>query len=286
MESARKQRGHRSISHHFLGTSGVLAAVFAIISSMSGLSSANPDIDAAIKNAVNLRGWPDSSVSYGNDQNRCTECHQFDELFSHPVDIYPPESMDIPAELPLTNGKVTCMTCHAGSAGDHSTEEISEIGVALASSESPQCAQCHDPGGYSVGEMHSNAISLAHLPHATQSGSSQRSTQSNLPEWLDSESSSCMSCHDGAMASGSGSVSGMNSMFAEMGSEHPIGAYELTNAYDSDGDLTPLNMLDDRVRLFNNQVGCGSCHSLYSNEAKLLVMSNEGSQLCLSCHEY
>lgn len=98
-----------------------------------------------------------------------------------------------------------------------------------------------------------------------------------------------MTCHDGAMASGSGTDSRVSlgaNMFDTSSSEHPIGRYQLSNPSDADGALKPASMLDDRIRLFNNHVGCNSCHSLYSAQRDLLVMSNESSRLCLGCHEY
>jgi len=49
--------------------------------------------------------------------------------------------------------------------------------------------------------------------------------------------------------------------------------------------LKPAEMLDERIRLFDSRVGCGTCHSLYSKRAALLVMSNSRSNLCLSCHD-
>ena len=42
---------------------------------------------------------------------------------------------------------------------------------------------------------------------------------------------------------------------------------------------------NDRIRLFDGKVGCGSCHSLYSQEKAHLVQSNYGSALCFECHD-
>ena len=48
--------------------------------------------------------------------------------------------------------------------------------------------------------------------------------------------------------------------------------------------LVDAARLDGRIRLFDQAVGCGSCHSVYSMQPKLLVTSNLRSRLCLSCH--
>ncbi len=108
---------------------------------------------------------------------------------------------------------------------------------------------------------------------------------------LDLESTNCLSCHDGSVARDIGHTSepdGRGGLIRTMASvEHPIGIpYRLTDPQDADGELRPASMLDHRIRLFDNQVGCGSCHSLYSTRPSRLVMSNDRSRLCLSCHMY
>ena len=49
-------------------------------------------------------------------------------------------------------------------------------------------------------------------------------------------------------------------------------------------DLKPMATVDRRLRFFNGKVGCGSCHDPYSTIHKKLVMSDENSKLCFSCH--
>ena len=49
--------------------------------------------------------------------------------------------------------------------------------------------------------------------------------------------------------------------------------------------LKPTSRLDRRVRLFGSHMGCGSCHSTYSRNSRLLVIPNTGSRLCLTCHQ-
>lgn len=67
---------------------------------------------------------------------------------------------------------------------------------------------------------------------------------------------------------------------------HPVDIpYRLTNHF-ADGPLTPRFSLDTRVRLFDSNITCASCHSPYATQPALLVMSNQGSRLCLSCHQY
>lgn len=213
----------------------------------------------------------------------CVECHVLDSQLSHPVDIVPPGSMTVPASLPLVNGKVTCVTCHSVSAGEHTTGQGAASDFLRAiDAGSGLCSQCHDSTGISAQDMHAVATRRAHLPQAK----SASSRLSDSPDWA---SANCLSCHDGAMASDVSAVSGIAGagLFNMRSTGHPVGvSYQLSDPRGADGTLKSPAMMDDRIRLFNNRVECGSCHSLYSAETKLLVISNDRSELCLSCHEY
>ncbi|MBL4809688.1 MAG: hypothetical protein JKY43_06480 [Phycisphaerales bacterium] len=227
----------------------------------------------------------------GRGSSPCLDCHTFDPLFSHPVEVVPPPSMAVPAGLPLINGMVTCVTCHSNADGSHLSTTPGQGGdehLSYTITGAGLCIQCHDSNNYTAQDMHARSTQFAHLPHSTGGQGRRTASSGAIPDWLDSESDSCMTCHDGAMASGSGTFSGLSgsSVYNLSDSEHPLGAYRLSNPSDADGPLKPISMLDHRIRLFDNQVGCGSCHSVYSGQSDLLVMSNEGSQLCLGCHEY
>ncbi len=223
-------------------------------------------------------------------ESRCTDCHTYDPLFSHPVEITPPGSMHIPANFPLINGQMTCVTCHVGSSETHANgRQGFDAGLGLAATGFGLCIACHDTGTYTFEDLHAVSIGKAHLGQSRIGRNTTQGFALQALDILDTETDTCLTCHDGAMASGSGRLSGVvpgGSLFDIGVSEHPIGPYRYSDHLDPDGDLTPIAMLDDRVRLFDNQVGCGSCHSVYSDEPKLLVMSNQGSQLCLSCHQY
>ncbi|HEX2837633.1 MAG TPA: cytochrome c3 family protein [Phycisphaerales bacterium] len=69
------------------------------------------------------------------------------------------------------------------------------------------------------------------------------------------------------------------------GQDHPIGVVADEPSQErEDWGLRPARLIDRRVRLFGRAVGCGSCHSVYSKRANLLVMNNQNSALCMSCH--
>ena len=96
------------------------------------------------------------------------------------------------------------------------------------------------------------------------------------------ESTACLSCHDGSLASGviHGARQGLP---LDLRAGHPVGlAYRVGRG----GSLRPPASVDHRIRLPDGRVGCGSCHSPYSGERFMLVVPNDGSRLCLACHDF
>ena len=70
---------------------------------------------------------------------------------------------------------------------------------------------------------------------------------------------------------------------------HPIGMdyreAALARQLDrSASELRDVSLLDDRIRLFEGMVGCGSCHNPYSDNPYFLVIDGAGGRLCNSCH--
>lgn len=204
--------------------------------------------------------------------SKCTECHQFEPSLTHPVNVY--ASMAPSASLPLQSGLITCLTCH-----DADTEHgsgLRKVGIRGGNSAA-LCVQCHTAD---AGSQTSHAL-LSARAHIKSDNSTQMSVQAGL----DFESQNCMSCHDGAVAGGA--VSHTMQLTDFQGSaEHPIGVPLQATDRTKNGDfrIASATMLDRRIRLSGGNLSCTSCHSLYSKEPAKLVMSNEGSKLCLSCH--
>ena len=104
---------------------------------------------------------------------------------------------------------------------------------------------------------------------------------------LDAESTRCIGCHEPYTDGG----------FHSKESSHPVGLNYVKVAA-SNPSLKEAALLDPAIRLAGGYLGCESCHSPYSeadHEAMaalgeelepfpMLVMKNDGSRLCISCH--
>lgn len=207
----------------------------------------------------------------------CASCHQMDPAFSHAMGIPPPPGMGL--GLPLENGKIGCTTCHDVENGSPSAGpgramlRGSANGVGL-------CLKCHQGSESEASGAHALGLPWAHLPTSRNHKSKTR------PGNLDLESQACIECHDGTIAGDAGTHARAAGPFMP-GRDHPIGMHYRSRPGDRFSeaiDVVPAGALDRRIRLFDRTVGCGSCHNVYSRQKKLLVMSNQGSQLCLKCH--
>ncbi len=205
----------------------------------------------------------------------CRSCHEVTQpLFNHPVDVRP--SMAIPNAMPLERGRLACTTCHEADVNAHARSRQAHDGM-LRDGGTPGtafCASCH--GGESTG--HTTGIGKAHLQWQDRSasgsaGSDMFGSPLGTATSLHSETNTCLSCHDGGMAH-------------DIGNSHPVGVeYRPNFSDDRTRDMVDVAHLDSRIRLFNGQLGCGSCHSPYADTDMLLVMTNQRGELCKSCHD-
>ena len=104
---------------------------------------------------------------------------------------------------------------------------------------------------------------------------------------IDSFSYDCILCHDGINAKyhdinyRSGKRSGIT--LKTVLDSHPIGMSYGAMAYDN-AKLRHQTTLNEELVLVDGRVGCLSCHNMLNPEKYHLAMSNESSELCLSCH--
>lgn len=112
----------------------------------------------------------------------------------------------------------------------------------------------------------------------------------------------CLSCHDGTIALGNvfsrdtpiqmigapGTLpQGPSNLGTDLSDDHPISfKYDAALAA-RDQRLRDPSLLPSSIRLdAGGELQCTSCHDAHSNAyGKFLVMPNEASQLCVSCHQ-
>lgn len=86
----------------------------------------------------------------------------------------------------------------------------------------------------------------------------------------------------GSAADGSNATQG-----DDLTNDHPVGFSYTAAQGQSAGRLNAIGTLDPAIRFFgaSNNLECSSCHNPHSAFWKpFLVMNNDGSALCLSCH--
>lgn len=215
----------------------------------------------------------------------CVGCHNdlFKDGYMHPVDISP-RRIRIPVDLPLSDdGLLTCNTCHNIHAV--ATTPFGTSSYLLRRHEQGRafCTICHEDLVDNATAQHNTALSEAHFQ--------SKYIVTSMSQEIDAMSKNCISCHDGTF----GSLITVNVgswehekqfMGPEIGSSHPIGI-DYEEARMKQGrktDLRPISMVDPRLLFFDGKVGCGTCHNPYSKKHKQLVLSNQDSNLCLSCH--
>jgi len=96
-------------------------------------------------------------------------------------------------------------------------------------------------------------------------------TVNNYPTTLRPSSRHCEGCHDGVIASAAGRL-------------HSVEIDYRLAQLRSRGKLRDVSQLDPAIQLDDGRVSCLSCHSYTSQLKAKLVTSNEGSRLCVACH--
>lgn len=114
-------------------------------------------------------------------------------------------------------------------------------------------------------------------------------------------SKACLSCHDGTVALdsfggklGTTYLTGPTLLGTDLSNDHPVSFLYDSALATSNGRLydpaTATSGIRTTIRadlLFNDRMECASCHDPHNNanQPGLLVKSNAGSALCLTCHK-
>lgn len=99
----------------------------------------------------------DVGYDFAVDGAFCLDCHNDYRLNHHPVDFVPPEKALIIAEyggLPLFNGRIQCLTCHAGHPGPDRSETPKLLRGGVFQDVRTLCFRCHYQEGYGSINIH------------------------------------------------------------------------------------------------------------------------------------
>ncbi|WP_456421339.1 cytochrome c3 family protein [Lutibacter sp.] len=181
----------------------------------------------------------------------------------------------------------------AGSDHDFSNENWNNTGEI--------CVVCHTPHNAVTGltaPLWNHEVTTTTFTLYTNTVSPSFDATASQP---DGTSKLCLSCHDGTVAmdnfggqtGGTDFMSGSDKLGTDLSNDHPISfTYDAALAT-TDGGLFDPTTTNSGIGstitadlLLANKLQCSSCHDVHngSGVAKLLVKSNAGSALCLTCH--
>lgn len=193
----------------------------------------------------------------------CAKCHErIDDAFSHPVEMFPYKNTVIPADMPLSERKLTCLTCHY--VHPLEGERISTF-IRREVTGRAFCTLCHQNDSREhvlMGKAH------LHPDKAKISGT------------VDEITSLCIECHEMGRYFDFGEA--MYACRSKL--NHPVGVAYQTASDQRKGAFCPVVNLSKEINLFGGKIGCGTCHNIYSPIRNLLVMTNQKSSLCRQCH--
>ncbi len=194
----------------------------------------------------------------------CSGCHMnVNMAFNHPTERYPYASTVVPDDMPLMDGKLTCLTCHYV----HPRKGIVNDTFARRSiADSFYCITCHNND-----KREHTAAGKAHFNLNT----------SLMNMSIDMMSKLCIECHNRKISE-SKTYFGLGRCDSKV--NHPVGISYTINNSRKTGEFRPETALHNNVNLYNGKMGCGTCHNIYSQFRYLLVIDNDKSRLCLECH--
>jgi predicted CXXCH cytochrome family protein len=190
--------------------------------------------------------------------------------------------------MPLdSRARITCLTCHEAPESSDSPDHA-DLGL-KRSLQRPSgiefCAKCHTKMGGTLLEVsHWRSSARAHLGSINPQSERFQTFEQRIGG-IDAESRACLSCHDNISVTIPlpNETARQKQERRKTMSDHPIGMDYQYAALRKNRRYNSL-LTDQQIRLFDGRLGCGSCHSPYSQLKDNLVMPNIRGALCRRCH--
>jgi predicted CXXCH cytochrome family protein len=254
------------VKHKFFITLFFLAGISAIVFAISGKPHDFLENECGYCH-IDVKTLPKSintDITAG-----CEICHsEYSKTQSHPTDIYP--RLSTPDDMPLTEGKLTCITCHYVHIDNNVQRNKKHYFLRRQIRGIVFCGACH--------KIDDNKHIVFESVHKKGYQEKDRSTR------IDRMSLECIECHDNYAANMDGFLGAGNWNHMRNEYNHPIGTSYKIASTRRPKDFRPASMLNKEIKLHEGKIGCGTCHNMYSKEKNMLIMSNRGSKLCLECH--
>ncbi|MBK7104911.1 MAG: cytochrome c3 family protein [Ignavibacteriae bacterium] len=161
------------------------------------------------------------------------------------------------------------------------------------------CLPCHAPHNNKAGMTPLWNHELSATPYTIYTNTNSMDATVGQP---DGSSKLCLSCHDGTIAvdnygghtSTETPLGGSDNLGNNLSNDHPISFVYDANLATNDGDLFSPTSTSSGLggtihadMLENSKMQCSSCHDVHNGSgiSKLLLKGNDGSALCLTCHD-
>lgn len=213
-------------------------------------------------------------------------CHNYDRDLNHPVGV--PAGTTSSSDMPLDkNGRITCLTCHLQPKPDNMEPVENAINERMlhTSKDGDSCQACHSSPIGGATQVHWQFSQKAHLGNINDQPDNS-SDGFSFNSDIDAESETCVGCHDEVTVTVPGlfETKAQKKMRYSKMKDHPIGMEYSAIVSREAGRYINSHSISDKIRLFDGRLGCGSCHSLYSDKESLLIVKHVESELCRECH--
>ena len=239
----------------------------------------------------------DKSLKFGGDFTQLCKCHGYTPgTYIHPVDIFPSEEKKkmIPDDLPLLEGKVSCVTCHDIYLQCQANPRFKVLNRRFLRGapyvrRTDLCFRCHDERQYTMLDPHNQLtqdgkIIIEKCLYCHEKKPDELHEHFNDIKLIGGFEVLCYRCH------------------FKQSKLHPINANHLVKPSDKTRAIMKVSEKKFNIILplnYKGNITCPTCHNPHekgilpagqanskgASEKYRLRMAAEKLQICIACHE-